>query len=87
MPVARDQFDQYAKPMAEWSEVEWKLFSILEEIPTDDNEDKTITAYMADILDILEPRPMVVIENGTPLEMEPGQSEKAGITEVQSKIR
>lgn len=51
MAVERDQYGQYAKPPAEWSETEWALFSILEEIPTDDNEDKTITAYMADVLD------------------------------------
>lgn len=64
MPAVRDDFGQYAKPMSEWSETEWKLFSILEEIPTDDNEDKTILAYMADVLDMLEPRPTVSIQNG-----------------------
>lgn len=67
MAVDRDTFDQYAKPMEEWTGVEWKLLEILEEAASPgENGDKTLTAYMADILDILEPRPMVVIENDVP---------------------
>lgn len=65
--VKRDTFDQYVKPMSEWSETEWKLLEILEEVASPgENEDKTLTAYMADILDILEPRPTVSIQNGIP---------------------
>lgn len=52
--VERDKFGQYAKPISEFTEREWQLFTILEEIPTDDNEDKTIAAYMADILDLFD---------------------------------
>lgn len=54
MTVERDQFGQYAKPMDEFTEREWQLFAILEEIPTDANEDKTLAAYMADVLDLFE---------------------------------
>lgn len=50
----RDKFGQYDKPLDEWTDDEWTLLAILEEVASpDENPDKTLTAYMADILDLL----------------------------------
>lgn len=57
MPVDRDEFGQYAKPIDEFTEWEWRLFSTLEDMCTPkEDEDKTIVAFMADIIDLIELR-------------------------------
>jgi hypothetical protein len=51
--VTRDDYGQYSKEPKDWTDAEWRLFELLEEIASDENEDKTISAYMADVLDLL----------------------------------
>ncbi len=57
MAVSRDKFDQYD---AEWTDREYRLLQVLEEIISSDNEDRTLAAYMADIIDIMESEPALV---------------------------
>ncbi len=57
MLVKRDDFDQYAE---EWTDREYRLLFVLEEISGSDNEDRTLAAYLADIIDIMEPEPVSV---------------------------
>ena len=57
MAVSRDKFDQYD---AEWTDREYRLLQVLEEIVSSDNEDRTLAAYMADIIDIMESEPALV---------------------------
>jgi len=55
MSVERDEFGQYAKPMEDWTEQEWKLFLTLEQIPDpDDADDRSIAVFMADVLDLFQ---------------------------------
>ncbi len=51
MAVFRDKFDQYG---GEWTDREYRLLHVLEEIASSDNEDRTLAAYLADIVDIME---------------------------------
>ena len=49
--VKRDQFGQYD---GEWTEREYALLEILEEVASPAiNENKTLAAYMADIIELL----------------------------------
>jgi len=48
--VKRDRFGQYD---GEWTEREYALLAILEEVVSTDNKEKTLAAYMADIIELL----------------------------------
>ena len=56
MAVSRDKFDQYD---AKWTDREYRLLHVLEEIATpSEQEDRTLAAYLADIIDIMESQPV-----------------------------
>ena len=48
--IQRDKYEQFA---GEWTDREYRLLAILEEVCSsdEDNEDRTLSAYMADIME------------------------------------
>ena len=50
MTIPRDELGQYA---GEWGDREYELILILENVVTDDDPDRTLAAYLADILEAI----------------------------------
>lgn len=52
--VPRDKHQQYA---GEWTPTHYQLLNILEDIagPVEDDDQRTLSVFMADILDLLDP--------------------------------
>ena len=60
MAVSRDEFDQFD---GEWTDREYRLLHLLEEIVTPgEQEDRTLAAYLADIIDIMESEPALSLQ-------------------------